>query len=97
MLYSPLSIEYALKMLQEGANNNTFDEVNSVIGNIELTKYKNIDKNLSLANGLFIRDIYYKYVITKYINTLKEKYDAEIIEDPFKSAENVNKWIEVKY
>jgi len=96
MLYSPLSIEYALKMLQEGASNHTYAEINKVIGNTELSKYTNIDNILSLANGLFIRDIYYEYVITEYINTLKEKYDAEVIEDPFRSAQNANQWIEDK-
>jgi len=96
MLYSPLSIEYALKMLIEGASNNTYAEINKVLGNMELSKYTNIDNILSLANGLFIRDIYYEYVITEYINTLKEKYDAEVIEDPFKSAQNANQWIEDK-
>ena len=96
MLYSPLSIEYALKMLQEGAAENTFTEINKVIGNTELSKYESIDKNLSLANGLFIRDIYYDYVIKEYISTLVDKYDAEVIKDPFKSAQNANKWIEDK-
>jgi len=96
MLYSPLSIRYALNMLQEGASNNTYSEINKIIGNTEPSKYTNIDNILSLANGLFIRDIYYEYVITEYINTLKEKYDAEVIEDSFKSAQNANQWIENK-
>jgi len=96
MLYSPLSIEYALNMLQEGANKSTYDEINKVIGNKELSKYENIDKNLSLANGLFIREIYSEYIITKYIDTLKEKYDAEVIIDPFTDAKNANQWIEDK-
>jgi len=96
MLYSPLSIEYALKMLQEGAENNTFDEIEKVIGNKELTKYASTDKNLSLANGLFIRDTYYEYIKELYINTLKEKYDAEVVKDEFKDATNANQWIEDK-
>jgi len=96
MLYSPLSIEYALNMLQEGAAENTYAEINKVIGNKELTKYTNIDTNLLLANGLYIRDTYYEHVKTEYINSLKEKYEAEIVEDEFKDARNANKWIEDK-
>jgi len=96
MLYSPLSIEYALKMLQEGAAENTFTEIDKVIGNKELTKYTSIDNNLSLANGLFIRDTYYEHVKTLYISTLKEKYNAEIVKDEFKNAQNANQWIEDK-
>jgi len=96
MLYSPLSIEYALKMLEEGAAGNTLAEINKVAGNIQLPKYSNIDKVLSLANGLFIRNTYFEFVKQEYINALKEKYDAEIKQDEFKDAKNTNQWIEDK-
>jgi len=96
MLYSPLSIRFALKMLEEGANNNTYTEINKVIGNKELPKYTNIDEVLSLANGLFIRNTYYSNVKSSYIDTLKEKYDADVREDEFESAKNANEWIEGK-
>jgi len=96
MVYSPLSIEYALKMLEEGAAGNTLAEINNVAENIKLPKYSNIDKCLSLANGLVIRDSYYETVKTEYINTLKEKYDAEVMKDAFESADKTNQWIEDK-
>jgi len=96
MLYSPLSIEYALNMLQEGALNNTYDEINRVIGNRKLPKYTSIDKVLSLANGLFISNQYYEYVKAEYINALKEEYEAEVKQDEFKNAQNANQWIEDK-
>ena len=96
MLYSPLSIEYALKMLQEGAAGNTYNEINKLVGSSEPTKYESFGKNLSLANGLFIRNSYYERIKTTYIDLLKEKYNAEIKEDSFSSAQNANKWIEEK-
>jgi len=96
MIYSPLSIEYALNMLKEGASNNTLAEIKKVIGDRTLTKYNSIDKNLSFANGLFIRDSFYDYVLPKYIKTLDEKYNAEIVKDEFKDAKNANQWIEDK-
>jgi len=96
MVYSPLSIKYALKMLEEGAVNNTFSEINQAIGNIELPKYTSIDERLSIANGIFIKDIYFENVNTEYINTLKEKYDAEIQKDEFENAQNVNQWVSDK-
>jgi len=96
MLYSPLSIKYGLKVLQEGAAGNTYNEINNIIGNSTLIKYTKNDKNISLANGLFIRDSFYDDISTKYINTLKEKYDAEIKKDEFKDAKNANQWIEDK-
>jgi len=96
MLYSPLSIKFALKMLQEGASNNTLAEINKVLGDTTLTKYTSIDKLLSLANGIFIRDIFYDKVYEEFINTLKEKYEAEVKIDPFEDAKNANQWIEDK-
>ncbi|ORX65340.1 cellulosomal serpin precursor [Anaeromyces robustus] len=94
MLYSPLSIKYALRMLLEGAEGNTYTELIKLIGNEELNPYTNIDKVLSLANGLFIRDTYYTCIRPEYIDTLKEKYNADVVKDEFKSAYNANKWIE---
>jgi len=96
MLYSPLSIEYALNLLREGAANNTLAEINKVISDRKLTKYQSIDKNLSFANGLFIRDNFYEYVRSEYMEILKEKYEAEIVKDEFKDAQNANQWIEDK-
>ncbi len=96
LIYSPLSIKYALFMLSDGASENTKKEIDDLIGDKLPTKYKNIDKVLSLANSIFIRDTYKEYVLDEYINTLKEKYDAEVIYDKFKNANNVNKWIEEK-
>jgi len=96
MLYSPLSIKYGLKMLQEGASGNTYDEINNVIGKSPLSKYANYDKNIALANGIFIRDNFFDDISKKYLDTLKEKYDAEIKKDEFKDADNANQWIEDK-
>lgn len=96
MIYSPLSIKYALNLLNEGANGNTKTQIEQVIRGIKLTQYKNIDNILSLANGIYIRDDYSKYVKSEYINNVKNKYNAEIKFDRFKNATNINKWIEEK-
>jgi len=94
MIYSPISIEYALNMLKDGAIGSTFDEINRVISNRKISKYPNIDKVLSLGNGLFIRSLYYEYIKKDYSNILKEKYNAEIVPDEFKNIQSVNQWIE---
>jgi len=96
MLFSPLSILYGLNMLQEGADGNTYAQINKIIGNMKLPKYSSIEEKLSLANGLYIRDYYFNLIKPSFINTLKEKYDAEVKEDEFKDATNVNNWIEDK-
>ena len=96
MIYSPLSIKYALNMLNEGANRNTKTQIENLIGSLSLTKYNNIDEVLSLANSAYIRDTYSKDIKEEYIKTLNDKYNAEINYDSFNNANNINKWIENK-
>ncbi len=96
IIYSPLSIQYALHMLSEGAKGNTKSQIDNIVGTHKLTSYKNIDKVLSLANGLFIRDSYQNKVLNSYKNVLQDSYNADINYDPFNNANNVNKWINDK-
>ena len=96
MVYSPLSINYALSMLKEGADGETKEQIEKVIGDRTLTKYDNIDENLAFANGLFIRDTFSEYVKENYMEVLRERYNAEINNDSFKNAKIINKWIEDK-
>ncbi len=95
IVYSPLSIKYALNMLNDGANGKTKTQIENVIRE-NLTKYDNIDNILSLANALYIRDTYSQYVKDEYKNNLTNKYNAEIKYDAFKDANNINQWIENK-
>ncbi len=96
MIYSPLSIKYALKMLNEGAEGNTKKQIENVIGNLKLTKYDNIENALSLANGIYIRDTFSESVKKEFENKLAKNYNAEIKYDSFENANNVNQWIEDK-
>ena len=96
IIYSPLSIKYALSMLKEGATDNTLIEIEKALGNQNLPIYQNIDKVLSLANGIFIRDTFKNKIKKEYINILNNKYQAEVKYDKFKNATNVNSWIEDK-
>ena len=96
MVYSPLSIKYALNILNEGAVGNTKTQIENVIGDLNLIKYNTIDEVLSLANSVYIRDTFAEYVKENYRRTITEKYNAEVNYDPFKDATNINKWIEDK-
>ena len=96
IIYSPLSIKYALKMLEEGASGNTKTQIENVLQNQNLTRYENIDDILSLANGMYIRDTYAKNVKEDYKELLENRYNAEINYDTFQNAQNINKWIEEK-
>ena len=94
-VHSPLSIKYALKMLEEGATGTTKEQIKTLVGTKELPKYK-VSENMSLANALFVRDTFGDSIKEEYKNTLEEKYDAEVIVDTFKSAEPVNLWVKNK-
>ena len=96
IVYSPLSIKYALNMLNEGANGNTKTQIENVIKGLNLTKYAPINEVLSLANSVYIRDTYAEYIKEDYKDILSEKYNAEINYDSFSNATNINKWIENK-
>lgn len=96
IIYSPLSIKYALNLLNEGANGKTKEEIDNIIGDLKLTKYKNIDKVMSLANSVWIRERYKDGVLDSYNKAVEDKYNAEIKYDKFESAKNINRWISDK-
>lgn len=93
-VYSPLSIKYALKMLEEGAEGESKSQISSVIGNYKSNKYIN-SENMSFANALFIKDTV-KDIKDDYVATLTSKYGAEVKLDPLTSPNNVNSWISSK-
>lgn len=96
IIYSPLSIKYALKMLNEGASGETKTQIENALGDSSVTKYENIEDTLSLANALYIRDSFSEAVKESYTSTLLNRYNAEIKYDEFKNAKAMNSWIEEK-
>ena len=55
MLYSPLSIKYALELLNEGAEGDTKEQITNILGSYINKKYQN-NQNMSFANALFVRN-----------------------------------------
>lgn len=96
LVYSPLSIKYALKMLEDGASGNTKTQIEKLLAGETVTKYDNLENVLSLANGMFINDSFSNSIKQDYENLIVEKYNGEIVLDPFDSAKNVNDWISKK-
>ena len=94
-IYSPLSIKYALGMLSEGAKDETKEQIDNIIGTYEVKKYSN-NSNMSFANALFIRDSFKDLVEENYVNTLVNKYGAEVIYDSFNDASTLNNWVSNK-
>lgn len=93
MVYSPLSIKYALKMLEDGADGETKEQISKLTGRMSIKKYNSND-NMALANSLFVRDTFRESIKKTYINGLKNKYNAEVIIDTFEDSKTVNDWVE---
>lgn len=95
-LYSPLSIKYALGMLQVGAAGNSQQQIESVIGSLTPQKYPN-NQNMSFANALFINNkIPDGTIKSSYTKTINEQLNAEILRVPFTSAVSINNWVSDK-
>jgi serpin B len=83
-------------MVRDGADGETLSEINSILGDYKLSKVTNVEKNIGLANGLFINKSREKEVFKDYINNLKKDYAAEVIFDSFNGPEVVNNWVSDK-
>lgn len=91
-IYSPLSIKYAFKMLEEATTGESHGQISSIINAYNLTKYKS-NKNMSLANAFFVRDTYKNNIKEDYVNLLKTNYNADVVYDSFSSANKINSWV----
>lgn len=94
-LYSPLSIKYTLGMLEEGAVDESKDQISNIIGTYSSKKYVN-SENMSFANALFIKDSYKNSIKSSYVNKLSTKYNAEVIYDSFATPNVLNSWVSDK-
>lgn len=94
-LYSPISIKYALKMLEEGAYGTSKEQLSNVLGTYYPNKYVN-SANMSFANGMFIKNSYQNAIKNSYINSLSDKYNAEVIYDSFATPDVLNTWVKNK-
>lgn len=95
LIYSPLSIKYALEMIAEGTKGESRAQLDAIIGDYKAKKYIN-NENMSFANAFFIRNNFKEYVKETYINNLTNKYGAEVIYDSFESPNTINDWISNK-
>lgn len=91
-IYSPLSIKYALKMLEEGTTGEAKAQLDSIASNYAITPYTT-NKKMAFANALFIRDTFKDEIKDEYKNTLKTNYNAEIQTDSFANAKTINNWV----
>ena len=91
-IYSPLSIKYCLSMLSYGARGSTKEQLDNLIGSYVPKSYTN-SENLSLANMIVVKDTLENKVNDSFLETIKEKYNAEFELDSFTDPANINNWI----
>lgn len=96
VIYSPLSIKYALSILRDGAKGETKDEIETALGDDTLMKYQNVPEKLSLANALFVNTNFTGSVRDEYIDAVNEKYNAGVIYDDFLNKDLINDWVNEK-
>ena len=94
-VYSPLSIKYALEMLNEGTKGNSKKQITNILGTYQNRTYQN-SSNMSFANAMFIKESYKKDVRDAYIKTLSTKYNANVVYDSFKKPDALNSWVSEK-
>ena len=92
MIYSPLSIKFALSMLNDGSKGNSQEQIQNIIGDLEVKTYSN-SPNIALANALFAKDTYKDTINNDYAKLLQEKYNASLIVDPFTDPAQLNNWV----
>ena len=92
IVYSPLSIKYALAMLSEAAAGESKTQISNIIGDYQPTSYIN-DEHRSLANAMFIRDKFKDNVSSSYTQAVEQKFNASVIYDPFSSPATINNWV----
>ena len=95
-LISPYSIGYALSMLKDGAKDETLTQLNELLGNTKYDKFENVEDRIGIANAIFIKNIYKDDISSNYLNTLKNKYDSEIIFNELLNADPINNWVKNK-
>lgn len=96
IIYSPLSINSGLSLLSAGAAGDTKNEIDKVLDGVVVPKYDNIENILSLANAVFIRDIFKDNVLSTYKTTVEDDLNAEVVYDSFSSASTLDQWTKNK-
>lgn len=94
-LLSPYNIMIALNMLRDGSDGKTKEELDKVLGSSKINDLR-VENKIGIANGVFIKNKYQNKVLKSYYDTLKEKYEADIKYDEFKTPKVINDWVNEK-
>ncbi len=83
-------------MVKDAAGGNTYDELQNVLGDYNAPKIQNVKDKIGIANSIFINEKFEKDVKKEYKELISNKYNGDVIIDPFTKPDNINKWISEK-
>ena len=95
-LISPLSMGYALSLLNEGSDGNTKTQIDSLLNGYKLPNIINVKDRIGIANLLFIRNRYKNEINQNFISSLQNKYNSDLMFDDFVTPKKANDWISDK-
>ena len=95
VIYSPISIKYALAMLNEGTKGESHEQIRGLIGDYKASKYSN-SSNLAFGNAFFVREGFATGINQDTVNILQDKYSAEVKTGSFDDPAFVNNWVNEK-
>ncbi len=95
-LISPLSMGYALSLLNEGADGNTKTEISNLLSDYKLPNMMNVKDRIGIANLLFIKNKYKNDISEDYIKNIQNKYNSDLMFDEFLTPQKANDWIKEK-
>ena len=94
-MISPYSVEISLSMLKDGLKGQSYKEIDNVLSKRKIKNLIVKDK-VSVANAMFVKDVYKNDVYDEYSNNIKNKYNAELLYDEFKTPTVINNWVNDK-
>ncbi len=95
-LISPLSMGFALSLLNEGADGNTKTQIDTLLNGYTLPNMVNVKNRIGIANLLFVRDKYKSDINNTFISALQTKYASDLMFDKFETPKKANDWISEK-
>ena len=94
-VFSPISLKYVLKMLEDATNENSKKQLSNLISDYKISKYVN-SENINVTNALFVNDSYRDNIKNSYIEKLKADYNADVVSTSFDTPKEVNNYISEK-
>lgn len=96
IIYSPLSVKYALSILRDGSFGETKDEIETALSDDTLMTYENVPEKLSIANAVLVSDENDGYISEDFLSVLSGRYSGEVLYKNSSDLGLINDWAREK-